>query len=247
MSELPSHFVAKEPSSPDSTLETLANPELLQAQLVVQTIQRFKALELEIRRILNESARHEAWDKLDALGLKAYGRAWEVLKLSGVEPIPIVLGGISGPELENKLTKHGVSIDEFASRLLRHPDFEANRVQTPTPFVLVRMTAIGLGFLSIGTTKQIYAKAAELGFERCPSDAGPLLSLQLTGNNWGTIGMKPINRDVDYPAAFWVDYSTDGRKLKTASASFDRDWDDNSPWVFALPLDRLIHTPGNKQ
>jgi len=78
------------------------------------------------------------------------------------------------------------------------------------------ITVADLGFTSATSRKDIYKRALELGFEKCPAEVGPLARLQNNETKWRLVGMDPITDSDGDPSVFSLYSVRDGLWLDAA-------------------------------
>jgi hypothetical protein len=107
----------------------------------------------------------------------------------------ITLGTHKGVNaVRNALDAANIRIGESADEVLGRPGFGFSR--TRTPLDLVVLNAIDLGFEpGSRSLAEIYRRAAQLGLELCPPEAGPQLRLEYLNQPIGEflhIAMAPV-------------------------------------------------------
>lgn len=152
------------------------------------------------------------------------------IKRQGVE-----IGGKSTGHLKDELKKAGINISSYVEVMLNSPDFTI--FEDPQTLDTVRATVQGMGLKGPSTTDQVYARAKELGWDRCPPETGVCLRLQdkdqLLGN-WYYIDMNPIVGRDGHPHVFGLGYNEDGLWLRGIWASPGIEWNPRSEFVFSL-------------
>lgn len=237
MTELPTQYMAAEPANAESVSEHVLNPELVQARLRVQTIQRFRALSNKISTIRDLQQWKEARVKLDELALAEYGKVWEVLKNPPIEVVPLAIGGKTKDELKRALTMNRYRIESYAEGMLDSPDFTT--MPQSEPAILICLTVGDLGFSFIPTTDEIFARAEEFGLELCPAEVGPWYRLHTPEQpavDYVYIGMTPIEDTDGDPDVFLVAHDNDRRRLSCDLARPNTEWAPDSQFLFRLPL-----------
>ncbi len=103
------------------------------------------------------------------------------------------IGGKTKDQLVEEMKRENIWTSSCAAQMMNNKDFTTSPISEQHDFV--RLTVKDM-FGSTGpTTKQLYAKAQELGLELCPPETGPAYRLQYKdqpSNEWIRIGMKQI-------------------------------------------------------
>lgn len=106
----------------------------------------------------------------------------------------------------------------------------------PTAVDIVRVTVAELGLADgATTTEDIFVRAAALGLNRLPVEAGYRLRLALTDqpmNEWIRIGMEPIADPDGFPCVIGVVHDEDGQWLRVYYPNPTHQWGAESLWVF---------------
>jgi hypothetical protein len=130
----------------------------------------------------------------------------------------VQVGGLTKLELIRKLSRNGISINEYAERLLESEHFTTSGSRYSA--VTVELTIRDLGFPQGAAMAEIYAKAGALCLALCPPELGPHLRLQYLDQpegHWGnpvqrhqapsgsiTIASKQLTKDDDFPKGFYL-------------------------------------------
>lgn len=235
--ESPASFMSANPAKAEFESEKGLDPQLTQARLRVQTIQRFQALNRAIDNIVDRQEQERAWAKLDALATQELGKVWEVLKKPDVEMIPMMIGGKTKDELKTALLANSYRISDSANEILDHSDFFTLPQSEPVGFI--RLPVGDFGFTDPATTDQIFAKAEDLGLELCPPEVGPWYRIHTPNQPMGEyayIGMRPIVGVDGDPCVFVVEHDRKGRSLNYEFARPDETWPSGCRFLFRLPL-----------
>ncbi len=138
-------------------------------------------------------------------------------------------------ELKTAIKQAGCYISDWADDILGKKAFTLSSEKTE--FELVKISVAELGFKNGATLKDIYAKALELGLDKCPAEVGPQLRLQYDDQpkgEWLLIAMEPISDSDGDPLVFYVMRYDDGESWLYASYDDpDYVWDSQNVWVFA--------------
>lgn len=133
------------------------------------------------------------------------------------------------------LKKANCYVNDWAQDIIGKPAFTP--VGRETEVELVTISVQELGFRSVATRRDIYARAVnKFGFNLCPAEVGPRLRLEYTdqpNGEWLHIGMKPITDSDDDPRVFDMGLSPDGRRwLRTSDGKPGYVWRAGARWVF---------------
>lgn len=145
------------------------------------------------------------------------------------------IGGKSKEQLTAELRARNINISYYAQDMLKSPDFTT--LESTESVDLVRLKVSDLGFSQSPTTDQLYAKAAELGFELCPAEVGPYLRLQDLNqplDEWYWIAMKQIADRGGSPNVFDLGRSDGGLRLYGGMALPTGRWDLGCQFVFRV-------------
>lgn len=103
---------------------------------------------------------------------------------------------------------------------------------------LVIVTVADLGFTTYTTTRELYARATERGYELCPAEVGPALRLAYDDQpkgEWLYIAMEPLLGSGRGPRVFAVERRDDGGQwLGTHWTDPESQWSLDCRLVFRL-------------
>jgi len=128
-----------------------------------------------------------------------------------------------------------IDISENARNALRAPAFSLLPRHT-------RVNLIGVSFSTLGfkgkvPLEQIFLRAQELGFIKCPPETGPKLRLEYLNQPKGlrlVVGMEPVSFG-GYRDMFTLDREGQTLWLRAVCGNSTVLWDDEFEWIFALP------------
>ncbi|MFA6006247.1 MAG: hypothetical protein WC764_00770 [Candidatus Paceibacterota bacterium] len=134
-------------------------------------------------------------------------------------------------EAKRALKAKGFEVGDYAKDMLAKTEFTGTQEQ----YNLVSFSVESLGFPNGATTDEIYTRAAELGFELVPAEAGVYLRLQYSDQPMGEylyMAMKQITDRGDDPRVWSVSADGGRRWLSYGYASPDSRWSAGSRLVF---------------
>lgn len=137
------------------------------------------------------------------------------------------------PYMQNRRVK--VDVSENALCVLKTSSFAL--INRSDKIELAMVTLKQLGLRPKVSRGDIYARAKEMGFTKCPQDTGPKLRLQFLEQREGdrlAIGTEPIAHD-GHNDIFTLDRDHDTLWLRAVSGSANVLWDADFVWVFAIP------------
>ncbi|MBI2439330.1 MAG: hypothetical protein HYV45_01865 [Candidatus Moranbacteria bacterium] len=148
----------------------------------------------------------------------------------------VEVGGKSAQELIRELVAAGINIGSYAQSML-----ENRKEFIPTPeseeMTLIRLTVADLGFRTSATIEKIYERAADLGLELVPPDAGPHYRLKYQNQplgEWIYMGMKQITGSDGRPGVFGLVRGGGGLWLSGIWARPGDEWSPDIEFVFRL-------------
>lgn len=157
------------------------------------------------------------------------------------------VGGLSRPELVDRLASNGVLLNAHAETLLRSAIFE---VQPARVIALAERSVADLGAPEGATLPTIFRLAERQGLSLCPADTGPYLRLALEDQLEApdavmssgraptaslTVASAPLDDDDEYPKGFYLRVITGQRWLRGYRCSLDHVWSGEDRFVFRLP------------
>jgi hypothetical protein len=156
----------------------------------------------------------------------ARARVWKTI-IIGNYPTAIAL--------RDALAQDDILIGDLAAQMLRLPTFTLTSTRAKIDLSLV--AARQLGFRSSRASfAEVYAHAAEVGLDLCPSEVGPQLRLQYLDQKVGEyliIGMKPLPTASGSDACFVVGNGGAGLLIIGRSAASDLTVASRSRFVFS--------------
>ena len=126
----------------------------------------------------------------------------------------------SGQALREALRTGGCKVGSTAAEILARPAFSVSRTRTDMDLAVLSVAQLGFG-ADGASPAEVYARAAQLGFELCPAEIGPQLRLQYPDQPVGEflrIAMQPIDTDHGEPVVFIVGNGGAGLMLIVADA-----------------------------
>lgn len=148
---------------------------------------------------------------------------WKILTLRVYESVDA---------LHQTLETDGVLIREGAGHILK----KVPLVRTEETVELVAVLVEEMGLANGATTREIYNRAAKLGLDLCPPQAGAELCIAYHDQPIGMyvkVAMKQIISSRGYPYVFFVGRDTDGSiRLKGDYAPPKERWCSVDRWVF---------------
>ncbi len=158
----------------------------------------------------------------------------------------IEVGGVSKPQLKDKLQQCSIRMNEYGNKLFDDEKF----VISPTKRRLetVELSVRNLGFLDGATALQLFQMADTLGLQLCPIDLGPFLrtqyldqpetcKLSLDERNQApsgslTIASKPLTEDDYFPKGFYLRRIEDELWLRGYIADDLHVWNPHDRFIF---------------
>jgi hypothetical protein len=137
----------------------------------------------------------------------------------------------SPKDYRKALESAGFRIGDYASQILN----KISVAKAKTEVDLVLVTVAELGFKDGARRDAIYARAIELGLERCPAEVGPALRLATKDSPWILVGMEPITDSDGSLSVFSVVVGSDGRWLSSGCGFPGSFWGGGGRWVFVRP------------
>jgi len=125
------------------------------------------------------------------------------------------VGGLTKPELLQRLEHHNVSLNDYARDLFADADFETSSTSRDVRLVLVSLPEIGLP--AGGTFDEILTKAANVGLEPCPLEVAPHLRLSYLDQPEGpylTVASVKLRSGPETPNGFYLRRLEDGLWLR---------------------------------
>ncbi len=144
----------------------------------------------------------------------------------------IEIGGKTKEQYEEKLKDPKYWVSDDAEYIFKSDTWAPSKNSETVN--LIRLTVEDLGFEGGATTEQIYAKAAELGLELCPAEAGPALRASNDTKDWILIGMEQISGSHGRPRVFYLRADGAGLGLHAYTAEPSRGWRSDDEWVFRV-------------
>lgn len=102
-----------------------------------------------------------------------------------------------------QLEKSGINVSSYAKEILSKVVFSKKKEEID----LVILTPRDLGFTEYPTTKELFEKAKEQGYELCSAEVGPLLRMEYQdqpNDEWLYIAHEPITDSDGNPGVFDV-------------------------------------------
>lgn len=155
-------------------------------------------------------------------------KVWKTIKL-GMDPK-------TADDFRKAIKNKGMRIGDYANGILGKPQFTVAAEETKVDLVIVSVAE--LGFKDGAKREDIYARAQELGLQRCPSEVGPQLRLQYADQpkgEWLVIGMEPITDSDGHLGLFDVGHDGGGLWLDSYCGSPDDFWPGLHRFGFVLP------------
>ena len=134
------------------------------------------------------------------------------------------------------IEKKGKIISNYAEQIINKISISA----TDDRVDLLEVSGTELGFTESVPRSEIYKRAFELGFIKCPAEAMALARIQCSDSKWRICGMEPIADSAG--DLCMLDLHGDGDDLWLGTG-FDRSgglWFPNDVWVFASPMVQVI-------
>ncbi len=151
---------------------------------------------------------------------------WKTIKLG--------TGLKSADEFRGALESNGFRIGDLANDILGRPAFIAATKEIEVDLYV--LTAAELtGKSKGGTTVEIFAGAARLGFQMCPAEVGPQLRLQYKDQPEREqlfIGMESVADSFRYLHVFLVEHDDSSLWLSGDGGDPGTFWDGHDRWVF---------------
>ena len=161
----------------------------------------------------------------------------------------ITVGGVSRPELLERLRAAGVQLNESGEQLFADVRFTTS--DSPTKITTVELTVADLGLAEGATTAEIMRHAEGAGLMVCPLELGPHLRLEYVDQPEGFVGQPvrphaapvgsitvmsaPISTDDGVPKGFYLRRIEGLLWLRGYHAGDDHVWSPDDHLLFAVP------------
>lgn len=155
-------------------------------------------------------------------------------------------GGVHKSELIRQLSERQIETNVYAEQLFADERFTTSDVRILLP--TIELSVGELGFPEGATLPQVFEKAAELGFQRCPLELAPHLRLQygeqsdggsasLPGGNQAPQGSasEPLSDDHKFPKGFYLRKIDGMLWLRGYCCDFEHVWQESDRFVFVDP------------
>ncbi|MEO2259629.1 helicase [Paenibacillus amylolyticus] len=156
------------------------------------------------------------------------------------------VGGLTKPQLIQKLDQHSILLNKYGEQLINDERFIVSN--TKQSLQTVELTVRQLGFSDGATTLQLFRRANELGLESCPVELGPYLRLQYLdqpeiGSTYIseekkapsgsiTIASEALTEDIDFPKGFYLRRKNDKLWLRGYLADHLHTWSPHDRFIF---------------
>ncbi|WP_405132070.1 helicase [Paenibacillus sp. FSL H8-0317] len=156
------------------------------------------------------------------------------------------VGGLTKPQLIQKLDQHSILLDKYGEQLLNDERFIVS--STKRSLQTVELTVRQLGFSDGATTFQLFRRANDLGLECCPVELGPYLRMQYLdqpeicstniseGNKAPsgsiTIASATLTEDNEFPKGFYLRRINDKLWLRGYLADDLHIWSPHDRFIF---------------
>ncbi|WP_145318535.1 helicase [Paenibacillus xylanexedens] len=156
------------------------------------------------------------------------------------------VGGLTKPQLIQKLDQHSILLNKYGEQLLYDDRFIVS--STKQSLQTVELTVRQLGFSDGASTFQLFRRANDLGLECCPVELGPYLRMQYLdqpeicstniseGNKAPsgsiTIASAALTEDIDFPKGFYLRRINDKLWLRGYLADDLHIWSPHDRFIF---------------
>ena len=160
----------------------------------------------------------------------------------------IEIGGLTKPQLIEKMQQHSIKINEYGARLLSDATFQP--AESITILSTAEMNVRDLGFPDGAVLPQIYKRADELGLKLCPIETGPYLRIlypeQPEGNSVNTekrhqapsgsvtIASVILHEEDEFPKGFYLRKMDGELWLRGYIADDLHMWNPDDRFIFCL-------------
>jgi hypothetical protein len=141
------------------------------------------------------------------------------------------IGGKTPKQYETELESKGFQIDGYGQQILAKIKTAKERQELD----FVRLTVKDLGFDETPPYSEICRRAAKLGLDLSPAEAGPAFRLSKTDEpigEWTFTAMDPIASPFGHPLVFYVERHGDARWLGARHGGPDFRWHPDSAFLF---------------
>ncbi|MGE7926036.1 helicase [Viridibacillus arvi] len=157
----------------------------------------------------------------------------------------VEVGGLTKPQLIQKLQQHSILMNEYGERLIADDKFTIS--DTKYSLQTVELTVRDLGFPNGANTTQIFKRASDLGLELCPLELGAHLRLgyldqpeDYSGNSLQhqapsgsiTIASEILTEDDDFPKGFYLRRINGALWLRGYRADHLHVWNHDDHFIF---------------
>ncbi|WP_411736179.1 helicase [Paenibacillus sp. M2] len=156
------------------------------------------------------------------------------------------VGGLTKPQLIQKLDQYSILLNKYGKQLLNDERFIVSN--TKQSLQTVELTVRQLGFSDGATTLQLFRRANELGLDCCPVELGPYLRLQYLDqpeivsthiseerkapSGSITIASEALTEDIDFPKGFYLRRINDEFWLRGYLADHLHVWSPHDRFIF---------------
>lgn len=164
-----------------------------------------------------------------------------------IDRLDIAIGGLTRPELTERLRARGILRNAHAETLLDERIFDERAVRVIT---VTERTVAGLGAPAGASLSEIFELARAAGLRLCPADAAPYLRLALNDQVTSadsvmsagrapagslTVAAEPLSDDDDYPKGFYLRVVDGHPWLRGYCCDDEHTWSPDDRFVFQLP------------